>query len=322
MYDKEKGRISYFSPATCYKSYLKDHMPVESWHLDKASYHILADIPVDVDNYLMELFWNRYNNTLCVVDQQAFCRDQTSGGSTYYSGFLHLVCLAMGFRFANKDRQGMRQLALNDSCSVFQREAKYILDREIEDPRGLTIIQAMLVLSDVECASGRDDLAAMYISTCCRLAFDFGLNLDCSKLELSEEIKFRKDLLCSCIIYDQAWALYLGRPTNMKISDIASSCLRRRVSNVDRPISEQLSSDDDLRGQISDALLELSELNSKIQEIAQPRLTPGTIADENRLIEVAALDMKLKSWYTALPSRLTWTPENVKQAPRLFFMMQ
>lgn len=328
IYDKDSGRINHFSPATCYKIYMKNHVARDSWNLGKRSYRILADIPTELDSYLMDLFWNRYNNILCVIDQQAFTRDQANGGSTYYSGFLHLVCLAMGFRFADKGRPGMRQVTLDDTYSVFQREAKYILDRELEDPRGLTILQALLVLSDVECACGRDDLAAMHLGTCCRLAFDFGLNLDCSNLGLSkEEVKFRKDLLRSCVIYDQAWALYLGRTTNMKISDISMACLPSRFSHLsssERSLhrDESVSSDEDLHGQILDVLLELSELSSKVQELAQPKLAPGLIADENRLVDVAALNTRLKSWYSTLPPRLAWTAENARDAPRVFFLMQ
>ncbi|KIW99243.1 uncharacterized protein Z519_00906 [Cladophialophora bantiana CBS 173.52] len=305
IYDREKGRIHYFSPSTCYKRYLNsdDHATLKPSHLDKHSYRILAEIPVDLESYIMDLFWNRYNNTLCVIDRQAFQNDQSSGGSTYYSVFLHLVCLAMGFRFADESRPGMQQVMLNDSSSVFQREAKFLLDRELEDPRGLTIIQAMLVLSDLECASGRDDVAGMHIATSCRLAFDFGLNLDCSRFGLSsEETKFRKDLLRSCLIYDQAWALYVERPTNMKISDISRSCLTNRVSCLNdsglfqrKPTDESTGLNGDLHGHILDSLLELSELSSKIQALAQPRLTFGSIADEDRLIDVAALDAKLKS---------------------------
>ncbi|KIW29740.1 uncharacterized protein PV07_05529 [Cladophialophora immunda] len=331
IYDKRKGRIHYFSPSTCYKRYLSSNGQgaLEPSQLDKHSYKILADIPTDLESYLMDLFWSRYNSTLCVIDQQAFRNDQASGGSTYYSGFLHLACLAMGFRFADKTRRGMQQVTLSDTYSVFQREAKFLLDRELEDPQGLTIIQAMLVLSDLECAYGRDDLAAMHIATSCRLAFDFGLNLDCSRFQLSEaETKFRKDLLHSCLLYDQAWALYVERPTNMKIADISSSCLANRISHVKdgsvlhgKSINESLPTHEDIQGQILDALLELSELSSRIQALAQPRLSLGRIADEDRLIDVAALDAKLKSWYTMLPPRLAWTEENIRDGPRLFFIM-
>jgi hypothetical protein len=237
----------------------------------------------------------------------------------------------MAYQFADKDRPGMRHVTLNNGSSVFQREVKFILERELESLHGLTTIQALLVLSDVECARGRDDLAAMHIATSCRLAFDFGLTLDCSELGLTEvEVHFRRKLLRSCMIYDRAWALYLGRPANMKLCDISSSCLTMRVaedaSSTASPqgilANKSLSSDHDTHGQISDALLELAELCLKIQEMAQPRLVPGTIADEDRLLEVTVVDKKLRSWYATLPAQLKWTEENAGSAPPLFFMMQ
>ncbi|OQU97756.1 Fungal specific transcription factor domain-containing protein [Cladophialophora immunda] len=330
IYDKRTGRVSYLSASTSYKIFIKDHAALESTHLDKQSYRILADIPADLESYLMDLFWNQYNNTLRVVDQVKFKGDQSSGGTTYYSGLLHLVCLAMGFHYADKTRPGMQQITAEDKQSVFWREAKYMLDRELNDPGGLTTIQAMLILSDLECACGRDDSAALYITISCHLAFQFGLNIDCSSLNLPEsKTKFRKDVLRSCIIYDQAWALHLGRPTNIKLADVASPCLNTRSSNSGesalRPphaiASESTSSEDFLIEQILDALLELSELSSKIQGLAQPMLSPDAVGDEGRLVDVAMLDNKLKSWYSSLPPRLTWTPENVQDAPRAFFLI-
>ena len=331
LYDKERGRVHYFSPSTCFKNYVRDNMISEVRNVDQWTNRILNDISTEVDTYLMELFWTRYNNILGIVDQQAFCRDQANGASTYYTGFLHLVCLAMAYQFADKDRPEIRQVTLKNGSSLFHREVKYNLERELESLHGLTTIQAMLILSDVECARGRDDLAAMHICTSCHLAFDFGLALDCFELALTEEERhFRRRLLRSCMIYDRAWALYLGRPAVMKLCDVSSSCLTIRVAEDNDSTAsprggqanEHLSSDQDIHGRISDALLDLAELCLKIQDIAQPRLVPGTIADEDRLLEVTVADKKLRSWHSTLPADLKWTEQNAKKAPPLFFMMQ
>lgn len=331
LYDKERGRVHYFSPSTCFKNYVRDNMTPEARSVDQWTNRILNDIPIDVDSYLMDLFWSRYNNILGIVDQQSFCRDQASGASTYYSGFLHLACLAMAYHFADKDRPGIRQVTLKNGSSLFHREVKYILERELESLRGLTTIQAMLILSDVECARGRDDLAAMHICTSCHLAFDFGLTLYSLDLGLTEvERHFRRKLLRSCMIYDRAWALYLGRPTIMKLCDISTSCLTIRVPKDTNSTAspqgslsdEPLSSDQDIQGRISDALLDLAELCLNIQEMVQPRVVQGTIADEDRLLEVTVADKKLRSWHSTLPPELRWTEENAKKAPPLFFMMQ
>lgn len=327
VYDKERSRINYFTPASCYECFVQDQVASDSWQEDNHLRRVLDDVPPYLDSYLMGLFWGRYNNTLLVVDQEAFSNDRMIGGTTYYSSFLHLVCLAMAWRFADRNHRGMGQVSLSNGQSTFQRDAKYILHRVLEDARSLTVVQAFLILSDVEFYQGRYDLTAIHISTACRLAFEFGLNLDPAKFNLSEpERRFRKHLLRSCIIHDRAWALYHGRPTNMKDSDISTSYLNKKsLDRCNRAEDDQEwtgTSEQTLHEQILDALIELSGYSSQIHDLVQPRLTPEVIVDENRLTDVAFLDARLKTWYSTLPPRLTWTAENIKTAPRLYFIMQ
>lgn len=327
VYDKDRGRINYFTPASCYEYFWQNRVASDSWQEDNHLRRVLDDVPPYLDSYLMGLFWSRYNNTLLVVDQNSFSNDRMNGGTTYYSSFLHLVCLAMASHFADRNHNGMSQVSLSNGQSTFQREAKYILHRVLEDARSLIVVQALLILSDVEFYQGRYDLTAIHISTACCLAFEFGLNLDPAQFDLSEpERRFRKNLLRSCIIHDRAWALYHGRPANMKDSDISTSYLNQKSLNqCNRVEGDQewtRTSEQTLHEQILDALIELSGYSSQIHDLVQPRLTPEVIVDENRLTDVAFLDARLKTWYSTLPPRLTWTAENIKTAPRLYFVMQ
>ena len=327
MYVKERARIEYFTPASCYQYFAQDRVSYDSWQEDNQLRRVLDDVPPDLDTYLMGLFWSRYNNTLFVIDQDAFTNDRINRGTTYYSSFLHLVCLAMASRFADRNHKGMSQISLSDGQSTFQREARYILHRVLEEPRSLTLIQALLVLSDVEFSQGRYNLTAIHISTACRLAFEFGLNLDSTQFDLSEsERRFRKNLLRSCIIHDWAWAMHGGRPTNIKLSDISPSYFEPKSntqsSRGDDNQTWTRDSDRSLHEQTLDALIELSGYSSQIQDLVQPRLIPETMADENRLTDVTFLDARLKTWCSTLPPRLMWTAENIKTASRLYFIMQ
>ncbi|KIV89640.1 hypothetical protein PV10_07026 [Exophiala mesophila] len=326
MYVKERARIEYFTPASCYQYFAQDRVSYDSWQEDNQLRRVLDDVAPDLDTYLMGLFWSRYNNTLFVIDQDAFTNDRINRGTTYYSSFLHLVCLAVASRFADRNHKGMSQISLSDGQSTFQREAKYILHRVLEEPRSLTLVQALLVLSDVEFSQGRYDLTAIHISTACRLAFEFGLNLDSAQFDLSEsERRFRKNLLRSCIIHDWAWAMHGGRPANIKLADISPSYFEPKSntqpSRGDDNQAWTRNSDRSLHEQTLDALIELSGYSSQIQNLVQPRLIPETIADENRLTDVTFLDARLKTWYSTLPPRLMWTAENIKTASRLYFIM-
>jgi hypothetical protein len=176
VFDRSTGRVQYFCPSNCFKRYFNDHVRrhpgiAPSRHVERHSYRILADVPTHVQDYLLGLFWDRYNETFHMIDKRAFYEDFKTGESTSYSGLLHISCLAMGFLFADKKNRAMQHVTLPNNTSVFYREVKYVLDGELEEPQGLTTIHAMLVLSDIECALGRDDIGGLYAGMLLRLFY-------------------------------------------------------------------------------------------------------------------------------------------------------
>ena len=110
----------------------------------------------------MDLFWDYYNSVLHIVHKEAFNEDMQSGSSKYYSGFLHISILAMGYRFADLEREDMKKITLGNRECTLHREAKYMLDMELERPGGIPSVQAFLLLGDLECGVGRDNTGWMY----------------------------------------------------------------------------------------------------------------------------------------------------------------
>jgi len=136
----------------------------------------------------------------------------------------------------------------------------------------------------------------------CRLAFDMGLNLDCSTLGLStQEEHIRHMVLWACVVHDQSWALFLGRPTTIKSSDVAMP----RFPDISQPATTK-----SLKSQIYEALRGLMDLAAK------------TLDEIGGHQAMASLDRELHFWFQSLPLRLRWTPENVKDAPFSFFILQ
>ncbi|OQU94851.1 Fungal specific transcription factor domain-containing protein [Cladophialophora immunda] len=333
VFDRPRGRVQYFCPSNCFKRYFSEHVrphqgAAESYRLEKHAYRILADVPAQIQDHLMGLFWSRYNETFHIVDRESFYGDLGTGASTSYSGFLHISCLAMGYLFADKKNPVMRHVTVSDNVSVFHQEIKYILDGELEDPQGLTTIQTMLVLSDLQCALGMDDLGGLYAGIACRLAFDYGLNLEHSQLGLSQaEIQSRRRLLRSCILYDRGWSLYLGRPTSIKNSDLDMSQLADMFSRLgglcglDRLPTLAQPAMDETENMLYEATLELLDIASKVQEKTHSDIAPGSDTHGNLLVEIAALGNSLNSWSARLPPQIRWTPENAEKAPSLYFIM-
>jgi hypothetical protein len=177
-FDQLSGRLRYFGPTTnCHvhsESVNPSTMVQESNEQARRADRIIRSLPLETYDYLMDLFWQFYNPVLHVLHQEAFNEDREMGRTQFYSGFLHVCVLAMGFRFANKERPDIKRISMPGMESTLHREAKYMLDQELERPGGIPSVIALLLLGDLECGVGRDNSGWMYAGMAVRLAFDIG----------------------------------------------------------------------------------------------------------------------------------------------------
>jgi hypothetical protein len=177
-FDQLSGRLRYFGPTTNCHVHSEFGNPMEAAHEQseqaRRADKIIRSLPLETYDYLMELFWQCYNPVIHVLHQEAFNEDRDMGRTQFYSGFLHVCVLAMGFRFADKNRADVKKIALPQMESTLHREAKYMLDHELERPGGIPSVVALLLLGDLECGVGRDNLGWLYGGMAVRLAFDIG----------------------------------------------------------------------------------------------------------------------------------------------------
>ena len=166
-YDSTSGRTRYFGPTTNFHVYssdlgLRSGLSAAARDQDMQADRIVRNLPVQVHDYLMDLFWTYYNSVLHVVHKEAFYKDKENCRTQYYSGFLHLCLLAMGYRFADHDRPGIESISLGKRESLLYRGVKWLCNFEVEEPKGLTTVQAMLILGDLECGAGKDNIGWVY----------------------------------------------------------------------------------------------------------------------------------------------------------------
>ncbi|KAK5277645.1 hypothetical protein LTR16_009532, partial [Cryomyces antarcticus] len=97
--------------------------------------------------------------------------------------------------------------------------------------------------------------------------------------------------LWACVVYDKYWALFLGRPTSMKSTDLEIYNLTKQFERLGscKPAGPQKS----LETQIYEALLDLMELAGKITENIDPRSQSAVNIDRNGYLRMAALDREL-----------------------------
>jgi hypothetical protein len=177
-FDQLSGRLRYFGPTTNCHVHSEIGNPMDSAQEQseqaRRADKIIRSLPLETYDYLMDLFWQCYNPVIHVLHHEAFNEDREMGRTQFYSGFLHVCVLAMGFRFAEKNRPDIGKIALPQMESTLHREAKYMLDHELERPGGIPSVVALLLLGDLECGVGRDNLGWMYGGMAVRLAFDIG----------------------------------------------------------------------------------------------------------------------------------------------------
>ena len=227
-YNKNNGQTRYYGPTTnihVYADLSLTTTAADSWERSKRTGRVIRDLSSEAHDYLMELYWTYYNSVMHIVHKQSFYRDRENGGTQYYSGFLHICLLAMGFRFADKTKPEMQKISLGNRESTLHREAEYLFEYELDKPGDLPSVQALLVLGDLECGLARDNTGWMYAgkpscASCplvledlvlteisgmaCRLALDIGLNLDCTQLDIPKaEGQIRHTVLFACVIYDE-----------------------------------------------------------------------------------------------------------------------
>lgn len=329
-YDSATGTLRYFSPVAKYQRYADRLMDSQnyssgSWHLERRLQHMIQDIDTETLDHLMSCFWLFYNNTLQVVDQTTFQEDK-DGDKLHYSRFLHVCCLAMGFRYADKSRPNIKALGRGDRRSTFYLCVQEMVETELESPRGLTTIQSLLILSDLECAVGRDRSGWMHSGTACRLAFEMGLTMDHSKSNLSrQEVEIRQRLLRACVFYDRLWAIYSGHPTVIKRSDLSLTEFSHVYSTNRIPFAESstLQVESSLKTEEWDALFQLMELSIRV---------PGYIVDATSLNEfdegtsrymiAATLQSALESWQRHLPPHLRWNSDGIQNSSGIFLFTQ
>lgn len=164
-FDQSAGRIRYFGNTSNIHVYAESSCPAgfrEQPAQVRRSERIIRALGSSTHDYLMSSFWDHYNSGHQIVDQATFEADRVSQDPKFYSLFLHMAVLAAGYRFADRTRDDVKKLGLGTWESTLHREAKSMLETELERPGEVPSVQALLILADLECGVGRDTQGWLY----------------------------------------------------------------------------------------------------------------------------------------------------------------
>ncbi|KAI8629790.1 fungal-specific transcription factor domain-containing protein [Xylariaceae sp. FL1651] len=341
-FDQISGRLRFFGPTTNSHVHAESSGKYDSREPPeqiRRAERIIKSLTPETHDALMQSFWEYHNSVLQVIDREAFEADRESQNTKFYSSFLHITILAVGWRFVNKDNDDMMRINLGNRESTLHRGAKHMLDIELERPGNIPSVQALLLLGDLECGVGRDNTGWMYAGMANRLAFDVGLHLDCSNKGLPDhEVRMRYRVMKACVLYDKYWALFLGRPTSIKSQDVGLDLLSKRFISTPgslefgfgatKPADTKATEEE-----IHEQLMELMELAGRIIEVRDnskarsghatdhANLFAINEAEDNTYMQVIGFDRQLQNWYRRLPEYLAWNPANIKISPFSYFLL-
>lgn len=146
-FDQLSGRLRFFGPTANSHVYADSSNQFDSREPPeqvRRAERIIRSLSPATYDYLMSSFWEYYNSVIQVIDRAAFEADRDSPHPKFYSSFLHIAILAMGFRHSSKDREDIRKISLGSLESTLHRDAKHMLDVELERPGGIPSVQALL----------------------------------------------------------------------------------------------------------------------------------------------------------------------------------
>ncbi|KAI1756792.1 fungal-specific transcription factor domain-containing protein [Xylaria castorea] len=335
--DRLSGKLRFFGPtANChvYAESPSRYDSRESPEQIRRAERVIRSLTPKTHDYLMQSFWKYHNSVLQVIDRAAFEADRGSENPKYYSSFLHVIILAVGWRCANKDHCDIARINLGNYESTLHREARYMLDIELERPMGIPSVQSLLLLGDLELGVGRDSAGWMYAGMANHLAVDIGLHVDCSNIGLSErEVSVRRRVMKACFLYDRYWALFLGRSTSIKSRDLGLDIFKTSLSTgssserspgiptisqtMEEEIYEQLVKLMNLAGQVVESRCEAGSRHDANQATSRS----VDEAEKNASMDILTLDQQLRDWYGRLPSHLTWGPDIIRTAPCSYFLL-
>ncbi|KAH6623429.1 fungal-specific transcription factor domain-containing protein [Chaetomium tenue] len=326
-FDQGARRTRFFGPTANHHVYAKSantFAPLEQSSHDFRAEQLILNLRPATYDHLMRCFWEYYNSWQQVVDEPAFEAGRASQDARFYSVFLHLTMLAIGYRFADWDREDVKTITLGNRESTLHREAKTMLEAELERPGGVPSVQALLMLADLECGVGRDTTGWMYSGMANRLAFDIGLHVNMAMADMSElERQTRRQAMTACAMFDRKWSLLMGRPTAIKTQDVGVDVLPR----VSAPPFE----DSNLgtvasHATINRQMFELLELAGKVADFQNStygaaHLFSSKAAEDRAYLHFIGLERLFHNWYRRLPENLTWKPVNIKSAHMGLFIL-
>ncbi|KAI0802598.1 fungal-specific transcription factor domain-containing protein [Xylaria sp. FL0064] len=276
----------------------------------------------DVSQRLMAAFFkHQYQCSMCIY-REIFLRDYDTGGGRYYSDLLLFAICATG------------ALATNESLlsDIFANQAQALLYPSLNHP-DLTVLQALILLGQLEIGRGRASKGWLFCGMAFRLAQEMGLHLDPTNWhslpDLAYDLDVEREILrrvyWASFAVDKQLSLFFGRPPALypQVSDV------RGTERIPYPDDWANLLDIYIAPGTSVTAFEDSPslVNALIYRIELYRIVHNMITEvfENRRINaggpvvaatISRIHVSLTKWLAGLPNNLNWNQWTINQLPQ------
>ncbi|KAK5351976.1 hypothetical protein LTS03_003743 [Exophiala xenobiotica] len=231
------GRLRFYGTASNYHFLLgsRDLLPRNDHTFPDAKREALLalehakldrDVPIALEDRLLELFFKWHNPCHVTVDRATFKVARTQdrhGQGTFCSQSLVAAMCALGAAFEGRYHQSFVTFP-QPLADFFAAKSKVLLEVELDSPC-VSTVQTLLLLSSHEAAGGRDARMWLYSGMAMRLAFDLGLHVDGDPyveqgVFTAQEGEARRSTFWSCVVVNHLWGFSLGRPFRVDSEEI------------------------------------------------------------------------------------------------------
>ncbi|KAF4124302.1 Fungal trans [Geosmithia morbida] len=185
----------------------------------------VADVPQDLRDHLLDLFWCWQNSWHYLVPEKAFLHDlHREHSGRFCSPLLLLAIFSVTSRLSDRPEVRLDVDDPDTAGEAYANEAKVMLNCEFESPTTMTV-QAAALLAVREMALDMESSGWVYSGIATRMAFNLGLHLDCSDAVTRgviscDEAEARSITWWGCYMIDRMFSVGWGRPATIPYRSI------------------------------------------------------------------------------------------------------
>jgi hypothetical protein len=269
-----------------------------------------------VVDYLLGLFFHRYQLMLKFVSQHDFMAQKALGHGPAFRPSLMLAMLAAGLRYSTREEVTTAYLR-PDGENILGTAAKKALETELRSS-SITTVQSLLIMTEVETSLGNDMTGYLYSSMASKLIFNLQLHAGSSPdIRLSDdELDRRHWLIWAASVADQYWAVSLRRPLAIKSHTIQTVRLAARFAQNGH-IDPHVPSLSSFEHQVNESLLDLMELAREVTE----SLYGSGVPPQDAPTMVSKLHQRLEGWHNKLPDKMRRGPAGGEDSYHFLFVL-